>query len=198
MHKGVIILVKATSRNEAKDNAQEFLAGYENDVWDWYQIGGRWCGTLTGYDPRKDPANLKTCDLCNGTGMRNDQLGLDLRKQDPTYKCNGCSGKGKEVVWPTNFEGRNDDIMRCSDKHVQKVVRKWAKNWEAEQLKECEENEKQYAADKFMRGYTLKKKGAILDDDFTFDSNVYDTTNQTNKLPKSFKGLWAVMVDLHN
>jgi hypothetical protein len=27
--------------------------------WDWHQIGGRWTGILSGYDPEKDPANLK-------------------------------------------------------------------------------------------------------------------------------------------
>ena len=29
--------------------------------WDWYEIGGRYTGRLTGYDPESDPENWKTC-----------------------------------------------------------------------------------------------------------------------------------------
>ena len=32
--------------------------------WDWFQIGGRWTGHLSDYDPEKDPANIERCDLC--------------------------------------------------------------------------------------------------------------------------------------
>ena len=42
MHKGIILLVKAADRDDAEHNAREFLDEYENDVWDWFQIGGRW------------------------------------------------------------------------------------------------------------------------------------------------------------
>jgi hypothetical protein len=43
--------------------------------WDWYQVGGRyssWLGYgITGnYDPEKDPANRRTCNVCHGTGDR--------------------------------------------------------------------------------------------------------------------------------
>lgn len=56
MHKGVILLVKAGSADEARANAEKFLEGYEGSIWDWYQIGGRWQGLLTGYEPDKDHA----------------------------------------------------------------------------------------------------------------------------------------------
>jgi len=43
MHKAVILLTKANdSKIEALENVRKFLRGYENDVWDWYAIGGRW------------------------------------------------------------------------------------------------------------------------------------------------------------
>ncbi len=47
MHKGVILLIKASDKNEAKDKVQEFMVQYgDGDIWDWYVIGGRWSGTL--------------------------------------------------------------------------------------------------------------------------------------------------------
>ena len=47
MHKGVILLIKASQRDEAKDKVQEFMVHYgDGDIWDWYVIGGRWSGTL--------------------------------------------------------------------------------------------------------------------------------------------------------
>ncbi len=47
MHKGVILLTQAVTKEEAKDNVEHFLEPYGNgDVWDWYVIGGRWSGVL--------------------------------------------------------------------------------------------------------------------------------------------------------
>ena len=65
--------------------------------WDWFEIGGRWTGTYSGYDPEKDPRNQEMCDICHGTGKRNDELGKKARKEDPTYTCNGCGGVGKRT-----------------------------------------------------------------------------------------------------
>jgi hypothetical protein len=76
----------------------------ENSKWDWYQIGGRFSGKLDpDYDPEKDPHNIETCNLCQGTGMRTDALGRAERAKDPTYSCNACSGAGKRLKWPTQW-----------------------------------------------------------------------------------------------
>jgi hypothetical protein len=40
--------------------------------WDWYSIGGRWSGEISGYDPYMDPQNYSCCTYCNGTGTRAD------------------------------------------------------------------------------------------------------------------------------
>lgn len=80
-------------------------------IWDWYQAGGRWTGFFDDYEPEKDPRNIETCDLCQGSGKRNDALGLDARQRDPSYTCNGCSGKGQRVKWPTQWAAYEGDIM---------------------------------------------------------------------------------------
>jgi len=96
MHKGVILIVKADDKDEAQTRAEEFLEQYgDGDVWDWYAFGGRWTGLLDGYEPDKDPNNIKVCDLCGGTGKRVDMV--------VENGCNGCQGKGEAVTWPTQW-----------------------------------------------------------------------------------------------
>ncbi len=90
--------------------------------WDWFQIGGRWTGLLDpSYDPAKDPRNQKPCDLCNGTGLRNDEVGQKQRALDPTYGCNGCKG-GVMQKWPTCWapapEGGNIAPISTILKHL--------------------------------------------------------------------------------
>lgn len=75
-----------------------------NSKWDWWQIGGRYSGRLApGYNPELDPANIETCLLCEGSGMRNDPLGVAHRLTDPSYTCNGCGGKGRSPKWPSQW-----------------------------------------------------------------------------------------------
>jgi hypothetical protein len=77
----------------------KYLTKYnQKSKWDWYEIGGRWTGALVpSYDPEADPDNWETCWVCHGTGLRMDTLGIDHRKKDPEYTCNGCQGNGKSV-----------------------------------------------------------------------------------------------------
>jgi hypothetical protein len=82
-------------------------------LWDWYQIGGRWTGTFDGYDPETDPANLETCQLCGGTGRRDDELARQWRASgewSQDFGCNGCNG-GKKVAWPTQWKFRKGDVI---------------------------------------------------------------------------------------
>ncbi|SCM71580.1 conserved hypothetical protein [uncultured Pleomorphomonas sp.] len=75
-----------------------------NAKWDWWVVGGRYGGRLApGYDPEKDERNYKTCTLCRGTGRRDDPIGQARRLEDPTYTCNGCSGTGRELKFPTDW-----------------------------------------------------------------------------------------------
>ena len=78
--------------------------------WDWFQIGGRWTGALDGYDPEKDPSNHKPCDLCNGTGKRQNPPNIGAGN----YPCNGCESTGTMFVWPTSFKPHEGDTQPIS------------------------------------------------------------------------------------
>lgn len=85
--------------------------------WDWWSIGGRWTGLLSGYDPAKDAANWQRCDLCAGTGTR---------PGSPAGTCNGCDqhraaaaalgldngGIGWDLKWPTQWADHAGDVAR--------------------------------------------------------------------------------------
>jgi hypothetical protein len=108
----------------------EVFSRNPNSFWDWYQIGGRWTGSHDDYDPTNDQKNLEICSLCEGTGFRNDELGIETRLNDPTYTCNGCGsydyenkqwkdsgyGKGVRLKWATQWKRYDGDV--CSIKNV--------------------------------------------------------------------------------
>lgn len=117
-----VLLPADTNAETIDDRVAEVLKPWdendgenENGRWDWFQIGGRWTGVWSGYDPETDPANHKPCWLCNGTGMRNDALGRAHRAENPDYTCNGCMNgpkPGIQIEWPTQWAKRLDlDIL---------------------------------------------------------------------------------------
>jgi hypothetical protein len=195
MHKGVILLVKASSKEEASGKASEFMEGYQGQVWDWWQVGGRWTGTLDNYNPSKDPKNLKTCWLCQGTGLRNDELGKQARKENPEYTCNGCGGTGKSVEYPSNWSHDNN-IMPLSE--CIGVVREWEQDPQAEYDKRSREAFEHYKDNRSMRAYCLKVGAQLLGEDFCFDCNVYNLESYDYSIPEDVTGFFAVIVDMHN
>jgi hypothetical protein len=75
--------------------------------WDWFQIGGRWTGLFSEYEPDADPKNIVECRLCNGTGKRRDMFVAN--------GCNGCAGKGKHAVWPTDRRRHEGDVLTTAE-----------------------------------------------------------------------------------
>jgi hypothetical protein len=80
---------------ETTDDDGDTYRHNPNGKWDWWQLGGRWTGVWSDYDPAKDPLNHQTCWLCQGTGLRNDETGRACRVEHPDYTCNGCGRETK-------------------------------------------------------------------------------------------------------
>jgi hypothetical protein len=68
------------------------------------------------------------CDLCDGTGIRTDQVGVDNKMPERELSpemasltgrtfgyCNGCSGEGKKDAWETNYFLDLDDLEEFAD-----------------------------------------------------------------------------------
>lgn len=69
-----------------------------------------------------------TCDLCDGTGIRSDEIGVEHgmpeRELDPVIAsivgrthgtCNGCRGEGVREHWATNYSVDKDDLVEFAD-----------------------------------------------------------------------------------
>ena len=89
--------------------------GVHSGHWDWWQIGGRYTGRWSEYDPMGDPANWEPCMICHGTGMRMDMAGITHRAQNPEYTCNGCgyyaTPAGIAVKWATSWIRHEFDVI---------------------------------------------------------------------------------------
>lgn len=112
MHFYAIAVVTADQGDDVEAAIEKLLAPYSEESsdggwWDWWQIGGRWTGKLSGYDPRDDPQNIETCRICGGTGQRSDEA--------QGVPCNGCEGSGRRVKWATDFASHDGDVQRVDD-----------------------------------------------------------------------------------
>jgi hypothetical protein len=54
------------------------------------------------------------CELCHGTGVRMDQVGIDMHMVERGW-CNGCDGKGSKRPWATNYGLDVDDVREFAD-----------------------------------------------------------------------------------
>lgn len=100
-----------------EDCAKDYFGGFVRDgrvfnrtnpnkKWDWWQIGGRYSGLFApNYDPDKDPDNIEYCQLCLGTGKREDMACVN--------GCNGCQGTGRSVKWPTQWKAVGSQVRRA-------------------------------------------------------------------------------------
>lgn len=130
MHYGILVIVDKDedmddppSREDIMGPVEEAMRRYKDAEWDWYQIGGRWTGHFDGYEPEKDPANIKTCTYCGGTGDRATFRNEPKADQHPTG-CNVCQGTGKETEWPTRWAAHDGDVIPVSAltaEHLEKV-----------------------------------------------------------------------------
>jgi hypothetical protein len=128
MHYSNLVIVRPEDHKSIDEAVEHAMGPHEEDggFWDWYQIGGRWTGALDGYDPDKDPANRYKCELCGGTGKRDDEIGREHRKRDTEYGCNGCDGTGTAVRWPTGWARHDGDIMpiaNLTEEHLERFYR---------------------------------------------------------------------------
>jgi hypothetical protein len=98
------------------EQAVESAMGPHEDsggFWDWYQIGGRYTGILSGYDPSADPANHFPCMWCDGTGTTTSTVGANYPEYLPRVgqHCIQCNGTGSMKHFPTSWAPHAGDAM---------------------------------------------------------------------------------------
>ena len=205
MHKGVILLIKSSQIDEAKDKVQEFMVQYgEGDIWDWYVIGGRWSGTLNSKSKEffeKSEAHFKATYSENdphfiSTKMVEEQADM----LNAIWTEIGGEGLNPYTRNTYNDFGYDDDVVALSE--CKDVVIEWKKDIEAEAeiaWNKMLEAKKKEGYD--MSSYYAKRYAEMKYDEICFDSNVYDTELQTNDPTQALENAneyFAVMIDMHN
>ena len=205
MHKGVILLVKASNIDEAKDNTQEFMTQYgDGDVWDWYVIGGRWSGTLNSKAKeffQKTEEHFKVTYPENTHNFISTKM---VEEQAEAIKLIwteiGGEGLNPYVRNSYNDFGYEDDVLPLSE--CKDVVLEWVKDVDAEA--EVTWNKMLEAKAKEgldMSPYYARKYADFKNDAFSFDTNVFDTETYSNNPIEAIENAdqyFAVMIDMHN
>ena len=55
------------------------------------------------------------CNICEGTGVREDEIGKEAREKNEEYKCNGCLGEGKRDNFGTHYPFESEEVMRFAE-----------------------------------------------------------------------------------
>jgi len=209
MHKGIIVLTKAEDKAEALKNVKGFLGEYEETVWDWYAIGGRWSGTLS-------PHNKEFVEKAKGIlkpeeGGFVSQKEVDNNQGELQSMWESIGGIGTNPYfdhYKLPDDGGVEDIMPLSE--CIEIVKEWEQTIEVAKKEELDakrwlaiggniRRDKNEPWDDWnMYGYSLRKAGELYQQNFCFDCNVFNTETYNYSIPDDTTGYFAVMVDIHN
>ena len=201
MHKGIMLIVKSKNRIEALNKTCKFLKEYKGSVWDWYQIGGRWTQTLA---PIHNEFLKKTNAILEKEKGFLSQTEVEEKQSKLQALWEKFGGKGKNPYtdhYKLCDEGGYYDVMSLSD--CIKIVKEWQQDPEKDGLEMLEEAKrwlkpKQEKNNWDMYGYALQKAANMFQQDFFFDTNVFNTEDHNFSIPKELKDYFVVMVDIHN
>lgn len=202
MHFLSFLIVKADSREEAVIRARDFLEEYQNQVWDWYVIGGRWSGYITqsNLDQATYEQFLKE--------FRENALGF-ISKDNPECKQRKRAHELFMKYFP-NFEGdipiyRDpylhdgylDDVvpLGCCEEIIQKFIDDFHSRYE----KLVEKAKKEIESDGTIDRNTAWRLGRYsYDDSYSTDHTVFNVEDYSVSIPDNPEGYYVVTVDLHN
>lgn len=202
MHKGVILLVKAVSRDDAKTKSTDFLDEFKGTVLDWYVIGGRWARELNPLKKKFDKLAHDICKEDNNTVYQSTVEKNDVNLQNQWESIGGNGSHPWSDHYRLPEEGTEDDIKPLSE--CVDIVKEWKQNPEEEYELRIKEAESVYGKssengyNKSMFAYLIKKAAEVLGEEFCFDCNIFNIETYNYSIPEDIKNYYAVMVDMHN
>jgi hypothetical protein len=207
MHKGIILLIKSTNKAGALTETRDFLK--ENgDVWDWYQIGGRWSGTLSPFtksfyekakeilSPDKDEFILQS--VVDAKQNELQQLWQSLGAEGPNpysdhYHMDNDGNPYDVVPLNTCLPIVQEWQQTIEDAHEEKEK---ANRWLA--IGGGKDKDGNPYDDWNMYGYCLKKVANLYQQNFFFDCNIFNTETYNYSIPEDIENYYAVMIDIHD
>lgn len=206
MHAVHLIAVVADNEEDAITAAESAIEGYGNgDVWDWFEVGGRWDGLL------KDKNTL--CYLEDPDEFRRAVTkALDYRNREFTNLRDRIVGKvltAEDIGDTTDFglpvdQDKKAEVAENISKSNKEVKFAFDKLMDAKSL-EMYHARMDLSFNGHMVGYYLRKLGTLVADYYCFDSFFYDgeygsTTpgDMWTRCGDDPGRQWLVVVDLHN
>jgi len=192
VHVHHLLAVQADSPEEAVTVAETFLSGYEDRVWDWYEIGGRWSGALDGGDLfcAKDQG-VKFVEFIDAA--------IDGRRREIANLRRYIIGmKDEEEVHDTLGLGLALDEQ--AQARTREMYNKSAKMFD-ELMRADDPDDRRFS----LIGWHLRTLGGLVSDTYCFDSMFFDAEEYTgrkdsvvDRMIASPERQWLVSVDLHN
>ena len=196
MHFPHLIAAEADDASEAVEMAEYAIEGYGNgNVWDWYEVGGRWNGELEGNNTlcysENSESFTKHIDRCKESRKRElfsilDKLnGTQIGPDDVQDKF------GLGIPDPEESANRiNEDNKKCAAE-FQEILK----------LKDLPSSDITFS----LIGHYIYKLGSLISDYYTADSYFYDAAYGS----ASFEAImerckeepsrqWLVLIDMHN
>ena len=196
MHFIHLIAVEADDASEAVEMAEYAIEGYGNgNVWDWYEVGGRWDGELEGNNTlcysENSESFTKHIDRCKESRKRelidilNKLNGTQIGSDDVQDKF------GLGIPDPEGSVKRiNENNEKCATE-FQEILK----------LKDLPSSDTTFS----MTGYHLHKLGSLISDYYTGDSYFYDGAYGSpsfeviaERCKEEPSRQWLVAIDMHN
>lgn len=198
MHFVCLLAVEADSEAEARSMAESFLEPYGNgDVWDWYEIGGRWSGIFDGKDLLRYPDNpvVFRNKIEDSLQARDGEFRSLIRgfRENPVFTL------GDSLRDHPDHPDR-DLLHRRMNEGITKNRAEWEKVLNADSLRALGED-----VATGMLGYQLWKLGKLIAGYFNSESYFFDaeyhsasTEQMWERVEADPDNQWLVVVDLHN
>lgn len=204
MHKGVILLTKASDKEEALEKVESFMEQYgDGDVWDWYQVGGRWQNELAPKELKeKFYEVIKTFLKQEKFGITQQEIDKNAVKLQNTWENLGLKGTNPYADhYSLKAEGNAYDVLPLNE--CLPTVKDWVKDRVKEKEKCWEKllsaKEKADNGEYDMSGYYAGIYRDLDYGNFSFECNVFNIDDyDSESIPEDIEGWWAIMVDMHN
>lgn len=203
MHYAVILLIQTDSRDDARTEAESFMDQQRQaGVCDYYNIGGRWSGTLAPMWPRYCQTVRRYLKRKKWSDDNTNKILLEWKKK--TWKRLNGRGNPPDTV-PYDTETSRYDVVRLIG--ALPTVRKWAPRIPRDaknMMKQARQYKKEQMArrrdDSWMAyyGYLVIKAGELYAERFCNEAHVFNVTDYSYLIPEDPSGWWAVMIDYHN
>lgn len=172
------------------------MEGYKDDVWDWYQIGGRWSQILA---PQYDEFMKRSKDILNKSNGFLSQREVDKKQPELKNLWISLHGKGPNPLsnhYDLPDDGTSNDLLPLSD--CLHKVEEWRKSDKERIESELKDAEEKWKDDNSMKGYCYKIAGSLLQEEFCFNQTVYNIDSYNYAIPENTENWWACVIDMHN